>query len=306
MNWQPIAVPGFVAMHVRREGRGADSVTMADVGPMRVIDSHNGPGEAVRDSRDIRSDDDERYALFVQADGMSIGEQDGRTARFRPGDLGVVDLSRPMRCKYSSRRVILVTYPKLLSPLRTSEIDPFIGARISGEAGTAALVSGLVRQLPQHLDADDGASGARIGGAVLDLIHAGLAAKADRPSAVSPEIHRRELLVRCRAYIEQNLADKTLSPAGVAAAHHISLRFLHRLFEPTGQGVAELIRRRRLDRARRDLLDPEQCGRPVAAIGASWGLADPGHFSRAFKREYGLPPGEFRAAFSSVAERMDG
>jgi AraC-like DNA-binding protein len=271
---------------------------MGDVGPVRVIDVHNGAGAAVRTSRDVRVDNQDRYAVFLQADGTSMGEQAGRAAQFRPGDLGVVDLSRPMRCRYSSRRVILVTYPKHLCRLRPREVDPFIGTRISGRRGTAALVSGLVRQLPEHLVSDDGAEGRRIGGAVLDLINAGLAAQVDRPSALSPEAHRQELLVRCRGFIEANLADTALTPAVVAAAHHISVRYLHRLFEPTADGVAQLIRRRRLDRVRRDLLDPDQGARPVAAIGASWGLVDSANFSRAFKREYGVPPAEFRARHS--------
>ena len=58
---------------------------------------------------------------------------------------------------------------------------------------------------------------------------------------------------------------------------------------------AEFIRHRRLDRCRRDLLDPEHDSRPVAAVGARWGLVDAAHFSRAFKREYGVPPAAFRA-----------
>lgn len=106
--------------------------------------------------------------------------------------------------------------------------------------------------------------------------------------------------MQCRSYIEQHLSDVELGPTTVAAAHHISVRFLHRLFEPTGSGVAEFIRRRRLDRCRRDLLDPELDTRPVAAVGARWGLVDAAHFSRAFKREYGRPPGEYRAGYRPV------
>ena len=58
--------------------------------------------------------------------------------------------------------------------------------RIDGQGGTAALISGLVRELPQHLETDDQAAGAQIGAAVLDLLHVGLAAQLDRTSAVGP------------------------------------------------------------------------------------------------------------------------
>ena len=296
-HWEPVSVPGFVGMQMHRETPGAgDRIVTADVGPVRVIDSHNGPGQALRTAKDIRADDPDRYALFVQGAGVSTGEQNGRAARFRPGDIGLVDLSRPMRCTFSARRAVMVTYPKHLSSLRSHEVSRIVGLRFPA-GGTAGLVSSLVRQLPAHLDADDGAAGLRVGSAVLDLINVGVAAQLDRETAVSVNARRRALLLECRGFIEEHLANVELSPTTVAAAHHISVRYLHRLFEQTGNGVAELIRRRRLDRCRRDLLDPDLGARPVAAIGARWGLRDGARFSRVFRREFGLPPAEFRATF---------
>lgn len=299
-SWEARSLPGLVDMRVRQETAGDDRIAVADLGPVRVVETFNGAGAAVRTAHHVRSDDPDRYALFVQATGTSTGEHHGRTARFVPGDLGLVDLSEPMRCTFSTRRTVLVTYPKQLSPLRTRELAPVLGRRIPA-TGAAGLVSTLVRQLPENLAADDSVAGARLGSAVLDLINVGLTAQLGRPSAASVDARKRALLLECRRFIEARLADVALSPATVAAAHHLSVRQLHRLFEPTGDSVAEVIRRRRLDRCRRDLLDPDQAVRPVAAVGARWGLVDAAHFSRAFKRAYGLPPGEFRATFSEAS-----
>ncbi|WP_189145366.1 hypothetical protein [Streptomyces lacrimifluminis] len=41
-----------------------------------------------------------------------------------------------------------------------------------------------------------------------------------------------------------------------AACHHISVRYLHRLFPPQGITVSAWIRQRRPERCRRDLADP--------------------------------------------------
>jgi transcriptional regulator GlxA family with amidase domain len=60
--------------------------------------------------------------------------------------------------------------------------------------------------------------------------------------------------------------------------------------------VAGLVRQRRLDRCRRDLLDPAPADRPVAAVAARWGFASLPHCHRLFRETYGLPPGEFRLA----------
>jgi AraC-like DNA-binding protein len=59
---------------------------------------------------------------------------------------------------------------------------------------------------------------------------------------------------------------------------HISLRYLHRLFEDADEGVAGLIRQRRLDHCRSDLLDPVLAGRPVAATAVRWEFSSPAHF----------------------------
>ncbi|MFB6784621.1 helix-turn-helix domain-containing protein, partial [Streptomyces sp. NPDC056352] len=85
------------------------------------------------------------------------------------------------------------------------------------------------------------------------------------------------------------------SPGAIAAAHNISLRSLHRLFQDQDLTVAGWIRARRLERCRRDLADPLLHSRPVRAIAACWGFTDPTtHFSRAFRAAYGMPPGDYR------------
>jgi AraC-like DNA-binding protein len=74
----------------------------------------------------------------------------------------------------------------------------------------------------------------------------------------------------------------------------VSLRSLYKLFEGERTSVAGLIRERRLERCRRDLLDPWLAARPVSAIAARWGLPNAAHFSRAFRAAYGVPPVEYR------------
>jgi AraC-like DNA-binding protein len=58
--------------------------------------------------------------------------------------------------------------------------------------------------------------------------------------------------------------------------------------------VSEWIRRRPVERCRRDLLDPARATEPVGAIGMRWGFRDAAHFSRVFRAAYGMPPAECR------------
>src|SRR5690606_35374470 len=123
----------------------------------------------------------------------SAGEQEARWAHLKPGDLSLTDLSRPFRCVYPPRRAVLVTFPHRMLPFRRKELAGLLGRRIPGDSGGAALLSSFVRQLPDHLDDDDGAGGARLATAVLDLVAVAVAALLDRRAAVPPDARRRAL-----------------------------------------------------------------------------------------------------------------
>jgi AraC-like DNA-binding protein len=109
----------------------------------------------------------------------------------------------------------------------------------------------------------------------------------------TPEARRHALLTTVQAFIQRHLGDPRLSPATIAAAHHMSLRSLHQLFHDEGLTVAGWIRRR-LECCRHDLSDPALASRPVAAIAARWRFSSAGDFSRAFRAVHGLPPAEYR------------
>jgi AraC-like DNA-binding protein len=102
------------------------------------------------------------------------------------------------------------------------------------------------------------------------------------------------LVARIEAFIEHNLGDPELTPAEIAAHHHISLSYLHRLFQPQELTVAASIRRRRLEHARADLADPALRSQPVQAIAARWSFRHAADFSRAFRAAHGMPPGSYR------------
>jgi AraC-like DNA-binding protein len=297
--WRETISRTFGGLDVRlNEGpHERDQLVTGQVGPLSIIESRTGPGESRRQRPGGR---DERLALYLQGEGETVAQQRGRSDRYRNGDLGLVDLTQPFQCRYTDRRVVLVTFPYALSPLRHDDVARVLGNRIAGDDNTATLLGGLVRRLPQQLEAEHEATGARVASAILDLLHAVVAHRVGRESTIDRETRRRLLLLQCRAFIEQHLGDPALSPAMVAAAHHVSVRHLHQVFENSGDTVAGLIRRRRLDRCRTDLLDPALAARPASAVGARWGFTEPANFSRAFKRAFGLPPAAFRVEFGQV------
>ncbi|WP_433462148.1 helix-turn-helix domain-containing protein [Spirillospora sp. CA-128828] len=104
-----------------------------------------------------------------------------------------------------------------------------------------------------------------------------------------------ETLPAIQDWIEARLHDPSLCPADIAAAHHISVRQLHRVFRPTGTTVARYIRTRRLEHCRRELGDPLLGAQRIGAIANRWGLPDAAAFSRAFRAAYGQTPTAYRS-----------
>lgn len=96
------------------------------------------------------------------------------------------------------------------------------------------------------------------------------------------------------ALLTRFLADMAAEVCAYPAAHHISVSYLHRLFRTGGTTVTELIRRGRLEGARRDLADRRLRETPVHRIAARWGFRDHSAFTRAFRTAYGVPPREYR------------
>jgi AraC-like DNA-binding protein len=104
----------------------------------------------------------------------------------------------------------------------------------------------------------------------------------------------RVLFAQVQMYIEQRLADPTLSPDTIAAAHYLTVRSLQRLFQGHGLSVSESIRARRLSLCRRDLTDPKLARAPIRSIARRRGFSDYVTFSRGFKAVYGTTPREYR------------
>lgn len=298
--WRHVINDKFLQMDIRFDDGPSlhDELITGELGAVRVTESTSCAGEVRRTSKHISSSEPERYHLVAQVRGSVVGEQGNRQVELSPGDLCLIDPSRPLRCVHQPRRSVFVTFPRALTQLGAREMAQLLCTRIPGHRGTGALVSTLVRQLPRHLDDEGGGSEAMLGTAVLDLLTVLFTARLGKSSRVPPQARQSALLTSVYGFIEARLSDPGLTPANIAAAHHISLRYLHKVFETQPRSVADLIRQRRLERCRRDLLDPSLAGRPVSAIAARWGFTSAAHFNRLFRDAYGLPPAEFRLAYA--------
>lgn len=103
------------------------------------------------------------------------------------------------------------------------------------------------------------------------------------------------MLVRIKDYIRGHLADPGLSPEGIAAAHRVSVRYVHKLFQSEEATVRRWIQRQRLEMCRHDLSRHATAAPTVSAVAQRWGFVSPSHFSRVFRAAYGTSPRDWQA-----------
>lgn len=245
-----------------------------------------------------------KVSCFVR--GSGVVAQDGRCVEYGVGDLRLYDTSRPFGAEFTpdvpQSQLLHLRFPRSLLPFAVGDLRKLSTVRIAGAEGVAALSSQFLLQLARHMHEFSPSDAARLSTLTVDLLTAVLAHALDAQGVVPPHSRRRVLMAQIHAFIRRNLGDADLTPDTIAAAHHISLRYLHSLFHQDGHTVAGWIRQRRLEQCRCDLAEPRLGLRPISAIAARWGFSSPAHFSQAFRSAYGLSPSEFRRRCAAEGE----
>ncbi|TDC57501.1 helix-turn-helix domain-containing protein [Actinomadura sp. KC345] len=300
--WREVSAEAWVPLEVRCEphlegGFGARA-GFAGLGPVRMTLLTTTPISVHRTPSLIRRSDPEAFLVTCALRGSVTGEQDGRRADLRTGDLVLRDSSRPYTTRFapgdSAARSLVLRFPRSSLPLPERGLRDLTGGRVRGDHGVGALASQFLLRLVRHMEELGPADTARLSTLTLDLLTAVFAHELDVHGALPPQSRRGALLAQIYAFVEDNLGDSQLTPGAIAAAHHISPRYLHRLFQDEGRTVGGWIRGRRLDRCRRDLADPWLAAHSISAIAARWGFSSPAHFSQAFRAAYDLSPAQFR------------
>ncbi|MFZ3474855.1 helix-turn-helix domain-containing protein [Streptomyces sp. 4.24] len=271
-----------------------------DLGAVQVFTQDYPPLEVRRSPRQVRQTDPEVYHLWLTVSGRIELNLGSRTAEVGEGDLVLYDSSHPYHGHIAptghAQRIssLIVQVPRGALPLRPQTLDRLSTTRIPGNTGLGMLLrtylTGLTEQGPSYGAADV----ARLAAATLDLLCATLAQVARAGEELAPETRRAVLRRQVSTFIARNLADPDLTPTGIAAAHHLSVRSLHHLYRDQEVSVADEIRRGRLEGARRDLADPRLRTRSIGAVAAAWGFLDQSYFSRVFRTAYGTTPREHR------------
>ncbi|MDX3237445.1 helix-turn-helix domain-containing protein [Streptomyces sp. ME03-5709C] len=272
------------------------SAWAASVGEIHVGHVEAGPQRMARTRKIIADASDAPLLLSLQEAGTSVVAQGRRETLLTAGDLAVFDARRPFLRDFPGRfRQNIAAVPFEMLEVPGSSLTKVIGQVYPPTHYIGGILASFVSRLAAAAESGDRLPGTdqHLQRGIIDVLTA-LAAHEGRLHTQATATAEETLRLLVRDYIGAHLHRPELCPAMIAAAHHMSVRYLHKLFQDEDMTVSRWINHRRLEACRADLACPALAGSTVEAIARRRGFVSPAHFSRSFRAAYGMSPGEWR------------
>ncbi|MBN9605434.1 MAG: helix-turn-helix domain-containing protein [Actinomycetales bacterium] len=228
--------------------------------------------------------------LGYLVDGELTVSQGGQSVTLTAGDFAFYTGAQSYRVTSPGpHRYLVVRIPTASIALRHSAFADVVATDLS-RTPSAAVLRGILAALARPDSHPSISASAHLGDAVVAASHA-VIADARAPGTATAMSFFNSLVI----WLENNLDQDDLSAERLAAAHFVSARYVRRVFAANGTTVSGLVRQRRLERIRDDLIDPRLIRVPIRTISERWGMPDATGVSRAFSRQFGASPRRYRA-----------
>lgn len=271
------------------------SVAARTSGSVQIWQSSFNTQKYTRTPRIIARSGLDNYLLQIVVDGDLYGDFNGVDVIARPGDIVLIDLAKPIRCKSLAGSRITLMIPR--EPLEKMIGWPDLHGRVLRRgASMTRLLRSLIEGLYSTVGGLTETEASGVQETLLFLLHGGLTGAQDshlEDLPISQPMRNRIL-----DYINENLTDPLLSPQSILQRFHVSRSHLYRAFEADG-GIAKIIREKRLDRAYRFLLT--QPGKPVSFKEVAYycGFRNGAQFNKAFRTRFDMSPKDIQTIGAS-------
>lgn len=298
-SWSDILAATHLTFEVKATHRTpapfVGGVVRRSIGDLMLVDCAASPfqghrGRSLIGANGPSSKEDVLGFQFVHK-GVEVVREGGREITLTPGHVVLWDGLQPTdieimqpfykRTLLFPRARVLAVCPRLADLCELPSLE---------SSGSARLLVRYMNALAAELPSLEPSAVIAAANVALELLRA--AVEPALPAGRAAE--RAALRADIRRYVRANLRDGDLGPASIARAFSISIRGLHALFEEADASVAVLVRNERLVRCLEDL--QQRNSGSITDIAYRWAFCDAAHFSRVFKRKFGVTPSEVRHA----------
>lgn len=272
----------------------AMTFAVCDYGPIKLgVSATTGHSIMVRSPETIARTGVDQFHIQYYRTGGFVMSVDGAERQVAAGDIGLLDLARPVTVRAQRiDNLSAIVDRDLLAPL-LADVGDVHGLVLSrdSEAGIAVRehLDDMWLQGPD-LTIEQGLEASRATAALLAAV---IRANSQSRVATRTELRKSQFRAICRR-IDKQIGDPDLGPATLARDFYIARPTLYRMFEPHG-GIGRYILGRRLTGVFRDLSDPSLAHRKVAEVLRQWGFTNHTAAGRAFRSAYGVTPSQCRA-----------
>lgn len=237
--------------------------------------------------------------ISLHREGAAYVSQDGRESEVGPGDMFLIDPTRPFSIEtgeiFTTSLYVARSAVRALIP----EIDSFTSIAIPTDSGPAALFRAFFDELFRIAPQLDARAADRVVDTVPFVLATALGS-IDVGDHVAPNRTQAAHKQRVLRFIRENLQDPELNPAKIAQGVGLSSRYIYDLFADEPVALMRRVWRERLERCRNELTNPQMAETSIGEIAFNWGFSDTAHFSRVFRQQFGLTPREARSLGASA------
>lgn len=237
----------------------------------------------------------DHYQISLCVEGQMRFRSGRRDVTMLPGDLCLIDMAQPNHTVLRggsgrTRLLALILQRAMLAP-RLAHPDSATATMLPADHPHARLIARHFAELA--VTAKPGIPGVDATvEAMADLMAAAAGAKADVVAGVE-RAERHLYLAMIKSHIADHLETDLLTASELCRQFRISRATLYRLFEADG-GLAHYIREQRLNLAFRKMISQTEADKRLMNLAVSMKFSSDSTFIRAFRRKFGLTPGELR------------
>ena len=237
---------------------------------------------------------DEYFLFTLQMKGNLEIHQDSRVATIKPGEMVLYDTRRPYKVSLKDDfHKYTIRIPSDIMRIHIPNPERYIAIPLGTDSFIGKLLVNLIYSCVDAPYTLDDKTQTVLANSVIAILVTALGSLTKDENTCPSRLSQFQI-DRIKHMIDAHLSDATLTVDRLASMLKISASSIHRAFDTEQFTPSEYIWHRRIDACKHALSETALAHLSIAEIAYSWGFSSNAHFSRAFKKNTGMTPREYR------------